>query len=140
MRYLVIIGYLVLGIIPMRAGPLDRIDSNRRADVGDKMIDMSTVHFDSLSQPTRTMPVAPVSSKTADRNQTVEMKHVDFDTLSFATIPRETAPQQNFQAKRAASVDTPTVPIGNAPINQRVIRPLTPAGEKDLKDQINKIP
>ena len=126
------------------AGVFTQLDPHKQADVSGQTVEFSTLHFDSVSQPIRTLPVAPVSGQTVDRSQTVATKNVEFNTLDFPGIPSKTRPMTNFTTKRA-TLDQPLIETGNkitgnAKINPRVIRPLTPAGEQELKDQINKIP
>jgi len=127
-----------------RAAVLTQIDPHKLADVTGQTVDLPTVQFDSVPQQFRTMPVAPVSGKTVDRHQTVATKNVELNTLDFPLVPSKTVPLTNFAAKRATleqpPIETGTATTDNAKINSRVIRPLTPAGQQDLKDQINKIP
>jgi hypothetical protein len=69
----------------------------------------------------------------------VETKTVDTRGLSYATVPVPVLPQQNFAAKRAVVAGNlpaaETVQTSRAEINRRVIRPFTPAGAEELKEQ-----
>ena len=132
------------------AGVLTQIDPNKQADITGQTVTFPIVQFDSVPQKFRTMPVAPISGKMANHSQTVATKNADINTLDFPTVlSKKTLPMTNFTAKRASldelPVETETVTTGDvktdkAKINSRVIRPFTPAGHQELKDQINKIP
>ena len=149
MRPLLYIIFLAGLLTSANAGVFDQIDAHKQADVNGQTVVLPTIRFDSIPQTIRPMTVAPISGKTADRNQTVATKNVAFDTLTFPIVPSKTLPMTNFTTKRApldkppietGAVPTGTVTTDKAKINSRVIGPLTPAGHQELKDQINKLP
>jgi len=136
---------LLLGVTAgAQAGGLTPIDLRKQVDVTSKIVELPTVSYDSVLQPSLTYPVVPVSVKTVERNNMVETKNVGLNTLNFPVTSFKTLPMTNFSAKRAdidqTAIDLSGVPKPNAKINKRVIRALTPAGAKELQDQINKIP
>ncbi|MEI8314799.1 MAG: hypothetical protein WCG79_05030 [Verrucomicrobiota bacterium] len=149
MRPLLYIIFLAGLLTSAKAGVFDQIDAHKRADVNGQTVALPTIRFDTVPQTILPMTVAPVSGKAVDRNQTFATKNVAFDTLNFPIVPSKTLPMTNFTTKRAAldkplietgAVPTGTVSTDKAKINSRVIRPLTPDGHQELKDQINKIP
>jgi hypothetical protein len=118
------------------------VDSHQRAAASDKNVDLPTVNFDTLAQPTRSEIVSPVSGQMREPAGFVANKHADLpESPSYSTVPMTTIPHQNFTAKRAPVADNlpsiNTVKTTPANINKRVIRPLTPAGEEELKKQLN---
>lgn len=126
------------------AGVFTPIDPHKQADVTGQTVDLPTLQFDSVAQPYRTLPGATVTGQTVDRSHTVATKNVELNTLDFARVPTKTVPLTNFTTKRAPldqpPIETGTTPTDSAKINSRTIRPLTPTGHQELKDQINKIP
>ena len=136
-------GAILLAAVSVHAELLKPIDIHERADVNDKTVNLPTVNFDSISQPTRPQPVAPLTGRVHGIAQTVETKRVDTHTVSFDTVPdKMLSPQQNFSPKRASvagNVELPP-PVSTSPaeIEKRVIRPLTPAGAEELKKQLNE--
>jgi len=129
------------------------IDVTKQADVNGKTVSFGNVQFDTLSQPTRDLPGSPLS-KGDVRYQDVDQKKKDFKTLDMSTVSEQTVPKANFTAKRA-DVDVPSPETRKqadqakkqadqarkqAPINDRQIRPFNPAGEEDLKHQLNEPP
>jgi hypothetical protein len=118
---------------------LKPIDQRKLADPNGKTVEMPTVRFDTVPQPTRPQPVSPLSRQYRPRAGTVETRTVDTHGLSYSTIPVTVLPQQNFAPKRATVPGNlpaaETVKTSRAEINQRVIRPFTPAGKEELKEQ-----
>jgi hypothetical protein len=117
-------------------------DLHQRAEASDKNVDLPTLKLETIAQPTRSEPVSPLSNKMREPAGSVADKMVDIpSSLSYSTVATSTIPHQNFTAKRAVLGDnrpaSPTVKTTAAKINQRVIRPLTPAGEEELKKQLN---
>ena len=149
MRYLIAIVFLTGLLAPVNAGVLDPIDRNKIADINGKTVDLQTLQMNFVPTATSTQPVVPIGNQRVDRSKTISSKFVETKTVNFETrdgftvLPFKTIPQTNFTAKRAAleqpSVNTQNVSTKNASINQRVIRPLTPAGDKELQEQINTI-
>ena len=139
--YLICLAGLVTGA---RADVFNQIDPHKQAEVTGQTVALPTLHFDAVALPSRTLPVAPVSGKTADRSQTIATKTVTLNTLDFPTVACKTLPLANFTAKHATLaqplIETGITPTDNAKINSRVIRPYTTPGQQELKDQINKIP
>ena len=149
MRFLIL--SLVLAGLAGRAlaGGFERIDPNKRADVTGQTVDFPTLKFETLTAPVCAQPVAPVGNQTVDRNVAVSTKYVatktvNFTTREFAVVPFKNAPQKGFDTKPAefdqSTVDHSNVEAKSAKIKPRVIRATTPAGDKELQDQINRIP
>ena len=105
---------------------------------------MPTVHFGNVDQPTTTQAVSPLSNQLREQAGTVAGKYVDTPkTLSYSTVPTKTLPHQNFVPKRAAA-DVPgnvapakRVDDLKAKLPKLVIRPFTPTGQEELKNQLN---
>jgi hypothetical protein len=118
------------------------IDPRRTADASGKAVEMPTINFGTLPQPTRTEPVSPLTGQMREPGKTVETKRVDTTALQYATLPSKVLPQTNFTAKRAvvtgALPAADTVKTPRADIEKRVIRPVTPAGAEELKKQLNE--
>jgi len=126
---------------------LRQIDPSKNADASGKTVDLPTVNFDTVSQPTRAQLVSPLSGQMRDRAGTVETKRVETkgvetSLLSHSTIPSTIVPQQNFSAKRAALASNvppaERVKTPGAKINKREIRPFTPAGNDELVKQLRE--
>ena len=141
--------YLLAGTLAS-ADVFQRIDVNKQADVNGQTVNLPVLNFDSLPQTSRTLPIAPQSDRRTEPGKTIETSTVNLETLAFPTLDMQTVPKSNYKAKRAvvsgAPVTAPridpsaTVPAERAKVNERVIRPLTPAGEQELKDQFHKTP
>ena len=130
---------------------LKPIDPTQKADIGDKSVNLSTVQFETLSQPTRdlpgssrVLPTAPLSKGNLS-HPNVDTKNVDLESVEFSTISKPVLPQANFTAKRAAAGDKLSDESKKqlahdkqkAPITERQIRPFTPGGMEELKKQLN---
>jgi len=135
-------------IATARAGVFTPIDVHKQADLNDKTVAMPTVNFNSLPQSTRGQTVSPVTEKKAAPGKMIESKTVDLETLApSATFPTKNVPMTNYTPKRGL-VDTSVVPVSSisqetvrtdrARINERVIRPQTPAGSEELKQQFTQ--
>jgi hypothetical protein len=135
-----------------RAQIVKPIDPTKQADVGGKTVSFGDVQFDSLSQPARSLSDASLSKgnvKFQDVDQKkadIHRQKMDFHTLDMSTVSEPTVTRANFTARRAA-VDMSSEPRKQmeqtkkqAPITQRQIHPLTPAGEEELKHQLNEPP
>ncbi|MCG3150412.1 MAG: hypothetical protein PCFJNLEI_03898 [Verrucomicrobiae bacterium] len=126
------------------------IDVRKKADVNGKAVEMPVLNFEAVPQPVRRQPVSPLTGKAAPSGKVIESKTVDLETLApYSTVPAKRLPMANFTPRQGrvetpivpqAEVATPTVPAGRARTNERVIRPTTPAGEQDLKEQFRKTP
>ena len=134
------------------------IDVTKQADVSGKTVSFGNVQFDTLSQPMSDLPGSPPSKgvvkfQDVDQKKTdANPKKMDFKTLDMSAVSEPTVPKANFAAKRA-EVDVPSAETKKqadqakkqadqarkqAPINDRQIRPFNPAGEEDLKHQLNE--
>jgi hypothetical protein len=121
---------------------LRQIDMNQMSDYSGKQADVQTLQFDTVDKPTRTEATAPQSSKMLEKAASVGNKQADLPGMvPLEMYPTKTIPHQNFAAKRAVLPDnTPsTKPLKNeqADINKRVIKPFTPTGAEELKDQLS---
>ena len=138
---------------PAHAQVLKPIDLTKQADVNDKTVNYGNVQFDTLSQPTSVLPSSPLSKgnlKFQDVDQKkrdINQQKLDLKTVDMSTVSRPTLPKANFTAKRAEvdmSRGEPRKQVEQtkkkAQINERQIRPFTPAGEEDLKHQLNEPP
>lgn len=106
-----------------------------------KSLQLPTLNYDNLPQPTRTEPVSPVSSQRRPAGKTIENKTINTDTLQYGTLSFKMLPQTNFTAKRAAVAGprpAETVSTPRAVIERRVIRAVTPEGAEELKKQLNE--
>lgn len=129
----------ILVTLPASAQVLKPIDPHKLADPNGKTIEMPTVHFDTVPQPTRPQPVSPLSRQVREPADTVPTRNVDTRALSYPTVPATVLPQQNFAPKRAVVAGplpaAATIKTPRAEINPRVIYPFTPAGTEELKEQ-----
>lgn len=138
---------VLLGTVA-RADIFTPIDVHKQADLSGKTVAMPIISFDSLPQPTRSQPVSPVTEKKAAPGKLIETKSVDLNTLApSATVPTKNWPMTNFTPKHgfvdtavvpSSTVPQSTVPTERARINERVIRPHTPAGSDELKKQFTQ--
>jgi hypothetical protein len=140
---------LVAALSP-RAGawtnPLTPIDRTKQADVSGKNVSYGDMPFDTISQPSRDVPRSPLT-KGDLKLQGVDLNNMDLSTRDMSTVSLPVLPKANFTAKRATvdkqndqtrkQVDHTT---RKAPITDRQIRPFTPAGEEELKRQLNEPP
>ncbi len=140
----------LVAVLSPRAGawtdPRIPVDRTKLADVNGKTVSYSNVPFDTISQPTRDVPGSPLT-KGVLKFQGVDLNNVDLSTRDMSTVSLPVLPKANFTAKRATAdkqndqtskqVDHTT---RKAPITDRQIRPFTPAGEEELKKQLNEPP
>ncbi len=132
---------------PVHAQVLKPLDLTKQADVNNKTVDFGEVQFNSLSQPMSVLPGGSPLSKGNLKFQDLSQKKTDFNTLEMSTISKPTLPKANFTTRRAEIDVTSDVAkkqsdqtTKKAHINERQIRPLTPAGEEELKRQLNEPP
>ena len=143
MKWLCVI--LIAGVALSAHGQvLQPIDPTQQADgVSHKFINTEQLTFPATSHPTYPVTDAPLTNKRVEPKM-VDTPRVDQSTLHWDEVPTRTLPHQNFAAKRAAqssiNLDQPRVDTGAAPVTRRQIRANTPAGEEDLKKQLNKLP
>jgi hypothetical protein len=140
----------LVAILSPRAGArsnlLSPIDHTKQADINDKNLSYGDVSFDTISQPTRDEPPSPLIKGNV-KLQGIDLNNVDLGTRDMSTVFLPILPKANFTAKRA-TVDKQNAPAGKqldhatrkAPITNRQIRPFTPAGEEELKRQLNEPP
>jgi len=120
------------------------LDYNKRADVNGKNVTFSDRHYGTVSYPTRAGSTTSPLSKGDLQLQRVELNEVNTKSVEMSTLSEPVLPQVNFSAKRAA-VDKVNDQSGRQldqtkqkpPITNRQIRPFTPAGEEELKKQLN---
>ena len=148
------LGLILLAVIlaaslsaPAHAQIVKPIDPTKLADVNNKTVNFGDAQFDTLSQPTRMLPSSSPLSKGNLKFQDTDQKKAEFNTLEMSTISRPTLPKANFTTRRAAVNMTSDVPRKQAEqtkktaqINGRQIHPFTPAGEEELKHQLNEPP
>ena len=148
MKRLILSGLVVvafsLGAAPAQV--LRPINPNQRAsDIENKNVQFGNVHLETLTHGTRATKIAPGLGKNASFKN-VNLSHVDLKMLSFSDLPMKTLPRQNFMAKRAVLPDKvpPQEQLGlirtKAPITKREIRAFTPAGEQELRKQLQGLP
>jgi len=131
------------------------LDYTKQADVNGKTVHFGDLQYGTVPQPSRTWPASqpiresPTASPLSKGNlqlQSVELNEVKPNSVELSTLSRPVLPQANFTAKRAAADKTNDQGSRqleqskqNAPITNRVIRPFTPGGEEELKNQLNKL-
>lgn len=126
-----------------RAQIMQPLDRSKEADVNSKVLNYGNAPLSTLSQPTTVLPGSPLP-KGDLKFQDVSQKKADLNTLEMNTVPLATLPKANYTAKRATA-DVPNDQSGKqadqtqkkAKINEREIKPFTPAGEEELKHQFN---
>jgi|SRR5580693_516078 hypothetical protein len=129
-----------------RAQIIKPLDRSKQADVNDKTLNFGDAPLGSLSQPMADLPGSPLS-KGDLKLQDVDQKKTDFKSLELSTVSTTTLPKGNFTTRRAEA-DVPSDETKkqsdqtkkDAPINKRQIKPFTPAGEQELKHQLNEPP
>jgi hypothetical protein len=132
--------------MPVHAQIIKPLDRSKQADVNDKTLNFGDAPLGSLSQPMVELPGSPLS-KGDLKLQDVDQKKTDFKSLELSTVSTATLPKGNFTTRRAEA-DVPSDETRrqsdqtkkNAPINGRQIKPFTPAGEQELKHQLNESP
>ena len=138
---------VALALVPspqLLAQLLKPIDPNQKADVADKFVKPGDVQLETVTRPTVDLHNAELS-KGALKLQDAETKSVtDLKTLEHSTVETHILPQANFTAKRVATQSNEASDKNlndakkKAPITNRQIRPFTPAGEQELKKQLNE--
>jgi len=120
------------------------LDYSKQADVNGKIVHFDDLHFGTVSQPIRVSSKASPLSKGDLQFQTLELNKLNPNSVQLPTLPQPVLPKVNFAAKRAAvdkAIDQTSRQLElskqNAPITTRVIRPFTPGGEEELKNQLN---
>ena len=123
---------------------LKPIDLNQKADIGDKTVKFGNAQLNTISQPTANLPNAELS-KGDLKLQNADTKNVtDLKSLEYSTVETHIVPKANFTAKRIAlkSNEASDKKLNDAqkkaPITDRQIRPFTPAGEEEMKKQLNE--
>jgi hypothetical protein len=121
------------------------LDYKKQADVSGKTVTFGDLHYGTISQPTHAESTSPLSKGDLQMKR-LELNEVDLKSMEMNTISEPTLPQVNFTAKRAV-VDK-TNDLGNrqldqikrkAPITSRQIHPFNPAGEEELRKQLNTV-
>ena len=143
---LTLLAVVLTGLVSPRVDAqfLKPIDPTKQADVNGKSVNYGDVQFDSLPQRTTEMSGAPLS-KGDLKFQDLDQKRTTSKTLEMSIVSMPTLSKANFTAKRAA-IDTPSDETKKqaeqtkqkAKINERQIRAFTPAGEEELKRQLNE--
>ena len=152
-------GLILLVVIPavfvsskLKAQILDQVtqplDRSKQADVNQKTLSFGDVPMNTLSQPMRVLPGSPLSKGDLKLEQ-LDQKKAEFNTtpMNMNTVPTPSLPQANFNTQSAAA-DVPSDKTGKqaeeakkkTPITERQIKPFTPAGEEELKHQLNDPP
>ena len=122
------------------------LDYSKQADVNGKTVTFGDLHYETVSQPTRAGSTTSPLSKGDLQLQRMELNEVNLKSVEMSTASEPVLPQVNFSAKRAAADkvnDQGTRQLDQskqkAPITGRQIRPLSPAGEEELKKQLNTL-
>jgi hypothetical protein len=121
------------------------VDQGKKAGVSDKNVSFSDAQFDTISQPMRDSPKVPLSrGDVRFQDATLKSKDTNFRMLDMSTVSTTVIPKANFTAKRAVvdkvngeSKKQADQTTRVAPITDRQIRPFAPAGEEELKKQLN---
>jgi len=118
----------------------------KQADVNGKTIHFDDLHYGTISPPIRESSTASPLSKGDLRFQRLELNELKPNSVELSTLSQPVLPKANFTAKRAAADRTNDqasrqldLSKRDAPITNRVIRPFTPGGEEELKNQLNKL-
>ena len=134
---------LVLGLavaLSARAQLLAPINPAKTAEVNGKVLDLQRVNANTIA------PAQYPTKEVAVTGQRIATSIVDtalrpVQLLDLGLRPTSTVPQQNFAAKRAAVSDQvlsfPMQPTPGAAITNRVIDLRTPAGQAELREQLN---
>lgn len=121
-------------------------DLTKQADVNDKTVTFSDLHYGTVTQSTRTDSRTSPLSKGDLELQRMDLSDANFKSVELSTVSEPMLPQVNFSAKRAAAdkvTDQGDRQLDQAkqkaPVTSRQIRPFSPGGEEDLKKQLNSI-
>ena len=117
------------------------VDTSKQADVNGKFVALPTVSFQTLPQGSQSFSILSLPGNQPAQASDVQNKSVDLNAVSLPTITAPTLSQTNVSLSDVASKDwtqaTNALPPQVAPITNRVIRAFTPAGEEELKKQLN---
>lgn len=122
------------------------IDTNRRADLNGKYVDLPLVDTHSLALPVVPQGTAPASRQRRPFDQRVETKRVEVSTLEFEKVETQTRtqPRANFTAKRPVDtsrrVTTGNVATSAADISTTRIDAGSAEGQQELKQRLNRRP
>jgi len=130
----------------LNAQVLKPIDPNKKADVSDKTVTFGDAQLSTIAQPTADLPNAELPKgdlklQNADTKDVTDMKLLEYPWFETHVVPKA-----NFTAKRIAiksnEADNKNLNYveKQAPITNRQIRPFTPGGEQELKQQLRKPP
>ncbi|HUI07209.1 MAG TPA: hypothetical protein VL486_09400 [Verrucomicrobiae bacterium] len=120
------------------------IDPSKKADVGNKLVKFGDAQLNTVAQPTLDLPNAELSKGNLKLQNTDTKSVADLESLEFSTVETHVVPQTNFTGKRIATKTNEASGKNlddrqkRAPITNRLIRAFTPAGEQELKKQLNE--
>ncbi|HTS19812.1 MAG TPA: hypothetical protein VMP11_19710 [Verrucomicrobiae bacterium] len=122
------------------------IDYKKNANIGDKTVSFNDLQYGTVSQSSRSFATSSSTTKGDLQFQNANLNQLQLKSVDMSTVSEPVLPQVNFTAKRAVADtqnDKATVKADEttqkAPITNRQIRPMTPAGEQELKNQLNAI-
>ena len=124
----------------------ERIDPRKRADINGQTVELPRADLPTLSLPVLRHGTAPASRERATPGGKVETHGVEVTTLEFDRVetPGVPQPRANFGPKRPVDtrvrVTTGTVPAPAADISPYRIEATTPAGQQELRRQLNRRP
>ena len=121
------------------------LDYTKQADVNGKNAQLGNLNYGTVPQSSRAFTTSPLS-KGDLQLQRANVNELTPKSADMPTVSEPVLPQVNFTPKRAvADKDNDKAEVQadetkqTAPITSRQIRPLTPAGEQELKKQLNAI-
>ncbi|HUK81332.1 MAG TPA: hypothetical protein VLZ12_01745 [Verrucomicrobiae bacterium] len=117
------------------------VDPTKQADVGTKTVTLPNVNFQTLPQGSRSFSILALPN-TQPQSSDVQNKSVDINTVGWPTITTPTLSRTNLVYPDVAGTEKTReikdLPTAVAPITNRQIRAFTPAGEEELKKQLNE--
>jgi hypothetical protein len=128
---------------PVRAQWLKPIEPRKQAEIDGTSIELKDAELKSLTEPARDLPQRRLPNSELDLKR-ADTRDLQLKSLDFSTLPVRQLPQVNFTAKHAAAErqlrhDTrKEIPAPKAPLPDREIRAFSPAGEEELKKQLNE--
>lgn len=121
-------------------------DYTKQADVNGKNAELGNLNYSTVPQSSRAFTTSAPLSQGDLHLQRANLSELKLNSVDMPTVSEPMLPQVNFTAKRAvADKDNDRASVQadetkqKAPITSRQIRALTPAGEKELKKQLNAI-
>jgi hypothetical protein len=144
MKHSLILGLIAASVTLQAVAQVFRpVDPTKQADVNNKTVTLPGVNFQTLPQGSRsfstlTLPVNRPTQATDVQNRSVNLNTVSLPMITAPTLTRTNITFSDV-AGTGKKLGTNDLPTSIAPITNRQIRAFTPAGEEELKKQLNEL-